>query len=1011
MRLKNSCLLIGMLLFTVVQLEAQYFGRNKASYESFDFKVVQTPNFEIYHYLNNPEVLERLASTSEHWYHLHQNILNDTIVEKNPLIFYNDHADFQQTNAINSAVSVGTGGVTEAFKNRVILPIAMSNQQTHHVLGHELVHAFQYNMVIRGDSTSLRNLANLPLWLIEGLAEYLSIGSVDAHTAMWMRDAVMQDDVPSIEDLNNPKYFPYRYGQAFWAFLTGYKGDGVIAPFYTAVAKYGFEEACARVLGIKEEKLSELWQASIKKQYEPLLGKERSYGKGILNEANSGRINIAPVLSPNGRYVIFLSEKDLFSIDVFLANARTGEIIRKVASTQKDGHLDDFNFIESAGTWSPNSREFAFVAFKKGKNVLVIKDALEAKTVDEFDIKGVPAFTNPAWSPDGKTIVVNGLADGQHDLYAIDVKTKKVQQLTNDLYSEMHPHWSPDGTKLLFSSDQRSFETGRTNGKWTFNLAELDIASGTIKHYDVFPGADNLNPLYDLSGNILFLSNRDGFRNLYRFEPLTAKVFKMTDFLTGISGITSYAPAISIARDRDRIAYTYYAKNGYSIFQGETADFISEEVDPSAVDFAAAKLPQINPKAPKIVDAQLAQFDNLQSLPEDEILNTKYQSKFKLDYIGGGAGVGVGVGNSAQFGTQSAVAGGVDLLFSDILGNNQFFTSVRMNGELADIGGALAYINRKNRINWGTSISHVPYRSAEVFYLGQEIYPITETEGVVTDHYKFIQTRLFEDKASVFAQLPLSTTLRVEGGASYSRYSFRVDTIDQYYTFGGLFAEDRSRGDAPDAINLGSAEIALVGDNSYFGLTAPLQGHRFRVGVEQFVGDFNYLTATADYRIYRFYKPFGFAFRAMHYGRYGQDGNNFYPLYLGSPWYVRGYNSRTTQEIFNRNGESLNILLGSKLLISNFEVRIPFTGPERLALIKSKFLFTDLNFFVDGGMAWYDFDQFGESGSLPEIKPVFSAGASVRLNLFGAIVLEPYYAIPIQKNTTGVFGLNIIPGW
>jgi hypothetical protein len=89
----------------------------------------------------------------------------------------------------------------------------MTNQQTNHVLGHELVHAFQYHMVIEGDSTSMRNLQNLPLWMVEGLAEYLSIGRVDAHTAMWMRDAVKNDGLPKkLRDLDSGKFFPLPLG-------------------------------------------------------------------------------------------------------------------------------------------------------------------------------------------------------------------------------------------------------------------------------------------------------------------------------------------------------------------------------------------------------------------------------------------------------------------------------------------------------------------------------------------------------------------------------------------------------------------------------------------------------------------------------------------------------------------------------------------------------------------------------------------------------------------------------
>ena len=64
------------------------------------------------------------------------------------------------------------------------------------------------------------------------------------------------------------------------------------------------------------------------------------------------------MLSPNGKYVIFLSEKNLFTTDLFLADARTGRIMRKVASTANDGHIDQFNFIESAGSWSPNDQRF-----------------------------------------------------------------------------------------------------------------------------------------------------------------------------------------------------------------------------------------------------------------------------------------------------------------------------------------------------------------------------------------------------------------------------------------------------------------------------------------------------------------------------------------------------------------------------------------------------------------------------------------------------------------------------
>ncbi len=1025
-RWKTGFLLALVALFFVQQVQAQYFGRNKPRYETFDFNVTESPHFEIYHYLEDEEHVERLANWSEHWYKLHQAVLLDTFNQRNPLIFYNNHADFQQTNAIRGAVSVGTGGVTEGFKNRVVMPIAMSNQQTQHVLGHELVHAFQYNMILNGDSTSMKNLQNLPLWMVEGLAEYLSIGRVDAHTAMWMRDAVIQDDVPSIKDLQNPKYFPYRYGQAFWAFVTGYKGDGIVRDYFRQTALNGLEMATDSVFNMGLENLSEMWVSTLKNHYGQYVGdkKERFVGREMLKKEDAGRMNFAPVISPNGRYAIFLSEKNLFSIDLFLADARTGEVLRTVASSRQTSHIDDFNYIESAGTWSPDSKSFAFTAYSKGRNILIVKDVFSGKTIDEIAIEGVSAFSNPDWSPNGNTIVVSGQVDGQTDLFLVNVKTKQVERLTNDGYSELLPKWSPDGSQIVFSTDELSINGRRTNGKWTFNLATLDVISGIKNNINIFPNADNMNPIWDNQGNIIFLSNRDGFRNMYKYEVSTEKVYQLTDFLTGVSGITHYAPAISANRSdrRYRVLYTHYWKNGYNIYRADEEDFLNREVDPFAVDLTPAVLPKINKNAITVVERNLNVLDNLSGLDPASLQKEDYKPKFELDYIGGGGGVGVG--NVTGLGTVTGAAGGVDLLFSDILGNNQLFTSLSLNGEVFDFGGTAAYINQKNRIGWGVSLSHIPFRSGRFGYAGIDTLTFNTDDGPIgipAQHYIFDNIRTFEDKIGAFAQYPFSQTVRLEAGASYAFYSNRVDRFDNYYDqFGRLIAQEREKIDPEEAgLNLFSGQLAtvnaaLVGDNSYFGIASPLDGWRYRFGVERYIGDIDAYSVTADYRRYFRLKPVTLAVRAMHYGRYGRD-EDFFPLFIGQPWFVRGYEFSEANELLPQNGRSVDDLMGSKMFVSNFEVRIPFTGPKQLTLIPSKFLLTELALFVDGGLAFNNFDEFntntGENQFNVRPKPLFSAGASLRMNLFGALILEPYYAFPLLEETRGVFGLNIVPGW
>jgi outer membrane protein assembly factor BamA len=92
----------------------------------------------------------------------------------------------------------------------------------------------------------------------------------------------------------------------------------------------------------------------------------------------------------------------------------------------------------------------------------------------------------------------------------------------------------------------------------------------------------------------------------------------------------------------------------------------------------------------------------------------------------------------------------------------------------------------------------------------------------------------------------------------------------------------------------------------------------------------------------------------MDMGALGDNATNLYPLYVGYPFLIRGYEAQSfyNSKNVNTNGFTIDQLSGSRIAVANFEVRLPFTGPEKLAVIKSKFLFSDLNFFFDAGLAW-----------------------------------------------------------
>ena len=1014
-----TILFLGSILFT----NAQYFGGNKPRYEEFNFKVFESPHIDLYTYLKQDSLRMAFLHEAEKWYERHYTMFKDTFPDKIPILLYNNHADFQQTTAISGSIGVGTGGVTEGLKNRVTMPVRPSFGQTDHVLGHELVHAFQYNLIKTDDSLSFNNLANMPLWMIEGMAEYFSLGRYDEHTAMWMRDAVMSKDFPLLKDLYKSKYFPYRYGQDFWAYIGGTYGDRKVKELYYQTLRWGLGQASDTVFHIKLDSLSKQWKLTNEKYYAQFLPGRDTLAKGtiIFNSKNAGKMNLAPVVSPDGQKMIFLSEKNVLSMDLYVADIKTRKI-HKIYSKTMSNHIDAIDAFESAGSWSPDSKYFVYIIFKKGKNQLALVDVEKRKVTQTLEVGDLQAFSYPVWSPDGKSILLLGQVDGQSDLYLYNLENKQVTQLTNDPYAEMQPAWSPDGAKIIFSTDY--YYVKRKLYPVKYHIGILDVASKQKSFPTIFPGANNMNPQFDKTAeNIYFLSDFDGFRDLYRYNIATQQIFRMTKFFTGISGITKYSPAYSVNYKTNEIIYNYFGNHQYQLVQAKIQEFYNQPVEDKVIKIAPSLLPPKIDLNHSLVERLLR---NKYEYLTFKIVEKPYKPKFKLDYI---SNIGVGIGTSSMYGT--GMMGGISMIFSDMLGQHQLFAAASLNGEVYDFGAYAAYFNQKHRLGWGGSLSHIPYTSYFQALDTSAIITINN-QNVNVDKYSIYTIRMFEEKIGLYTAYPFSKTLRAELGGSLAHYSYKITSNNFYYDHYdpytgyayGYYGYEKKDEDAPPGFNFHELSTAFVGDNSVFGLTSPMKGQRFRIGLQQYFGKNTLSTFNFDYRKYIFVKPVSFAIKLAHYNRFGpdseityEDGGILPPLYLGYDFFVRGYSySAMYESLMATNGQSLwyTDLIGSKLLVGNFELRLPFTGPERLALIKSSMFFSDLNIFVDAGLIWNSHDKVSLSrqSNRQTRYPIFSTGLSGRINLFGQMIIQPYYAFPLTLKTgRGYFGINFFPGF
>jgi Tol biopolymer transport system component len=1017
-------LIASFATFAAVPASAQYFGQNKIQYKKFDFRVLKTDHFDIYYYPAEQDGIDVAARLAERWHARLEKLFAHQLRGRQPLVLYASHADFEQTNAIQGDLGEGTGGVTEPLRRRIILPLGGPIADTDHVIGHELVHAFQFDITTGPNQGPGQNGAErLPLWFIEGMAEYLSLGPVDANTAMWLRDAARTDHLPAIKDLDNPKYFPYRWGQAFWAYVGGRWGDQVVREMLTLAARSADPNvAIERVLHVKTKELSDEWHDAIRAAYSPLASVTTPPSESgtlvIKGEKLGGDLNVGPAISPDGRWIAFLSERSLFSIDLFVADATTGKIVRKLTSTASDPHYSSLQFIYSAGAWDHDSKRIAIATVVSGRPALAIFDAENGRRERDIKVADVDEIFNPTWAPDGHAICFTGMARGVTDLFIVDTTSGAVRQLTHDAFADLQPAWSPDGKRIAFATDRFSSNLD-TLEIGDYRIGFIDPETGRIEQANAFTNGKNINPQWSPDSRTLyFVADRDGIANLYRMPVGRGDVGQVTNVLTGISGITNTSPAISVSSGTGVAAFSLYDDGKYDLYTRQVepqspGDRSANQIR-NAPSTSAAVLPPLDRKAS---DVQALLEDPKFGLPEAQKTyeTAAYKPRLKLDALGQPT---FGVGAS-QFGTY--IGGGISVSFSDMLGDHSLGAAVQLNQGISgsfsgrDTAFQAVYLNQARRLNWGLFGGQVPYLTGG---FAENLATVNGEPSLVDQTIVFRQT---ERSAGAIVGYPFDRARRVEFQASATQITFDQVVRTQAYSLntGQLFVDETHTQPLADTLTLGTGSAAYVFDTTSFGATSPVTGQRYRLEAAPTFGSVNYTGLLADYR--KYVMPVSFytvAARVMHYGRYGSgsEDQRFFPLYLGYPTLVRGYdlnsfgpgecvpNAVSTCPAFDR-------LVGSRLLVGNLEFRFPllrpFTGVSRNMYGPVPL---EVGLFLDGGVAW----NRGQTPSLlgGDRGGVASTGVTLRANLFGFAVGQFDFAHPFQRPGQGwLFEFSLAPGF
>ena len=978
---------LGAALFAAGSAEAQYFGRNKVHYDRLDFRVLQTEHFDVYYYPEEEEATRHAARMAERWYARLSTLLGHAFTQRQPLVLYASHPHFAQTNITAGSPSEGTGGLTERFKSRIAMPFAAGLGETDHVLGHEIAHAFQIDIARR----EKQNAFALPGWFIEGMAEFLSLGPHSTHTSMWLRDAAQYDRLPTLEELDDPRFFPYRFGHAFWSFLASRFGDEIVGRVLRSRVR-GMIPRLEAATGLDVKELTEAWHDTIDARRTP---RDLRVPRGAVVAAgrrDGARLHVAPAISPDGRRVVFLSERDRLSLDLFVADAADGANVEKLLSTAADPHFDSLQYIHSAGAWDPTGRRFAIAAVSGGEPTLSI--FYPGQKVERLDIRldGFGEIYNPSWAPDGSRIVFAALKGGLADLFVYSFETGAVQQLTADPYADLHPAWSPDGRFIAvvtdrFSSSLASLQFG------VLRVGLLELSTGVIRPLLTDAAASKqVSPQWSPDGRaVYFVSDRGGISNVFRYEMEADELRQVTNVSGGISGITATSPSLAVAAKEGTVAFSVYRNGSYEI---QTVDPVRAAESRLVTTDAA---PQAT-MAPSAVASYLADANH--GLADPATFRTlPYDDRLRLEsvippYIGATSAAGFGGLIRASFGAT----------FGDTLRDRQLQTLVRAGTDRDDFAAQAAYVNRKGQWNWGVLGGYIPSRFVGAHRAIQRDGDVTTRE---TTHLRYVH-----QYGGLATRYHVSRAQRIELGIGVRRTGFKWQHVTRVTDDGELVSRVRDEAAAGDAVYLSELKAAFVHDTAVNGPTGPVLGQRLRLEIEPAFGGLTFADVRVDARRYFMpVRPLTVAARIEHVGRYGPDApdTRLTPLVLGLQTLVRGYDLR--RFAIDECGRAatacslLNELTGSRFALVNLELRAPVLG----------LLTGDLDYghvpieaiaYVDAGFLWTR-----HQGAPLERDRFRSVGVGGRANI-GGLIVEITAARPFDRAGAGwTTSFLLRPGW
>ncbi len=943
-----------------------YYQKNRIRYDNFKWHIYTTDHFEMFYYPEIEQHLERITSYAESAYQQISSDLKHDLAHKVPMVLFKTASEFQQQNIDPSELPEGVLAFAEPYRDRMVLPIDEPTDQLYRLITHELTHIFEFDIIPR---SLLRR--GLPPWVDEGLANYMA-GYWNPFDLMQVRDAAITDNIPKMSEFEasyEAGRVIYSMGHAAFEFIESKWGKEGLRQFLFALRKAvigGGESAYEEAFRIKPEDFDEQFDKYMKDRFKPFRDKERpqDYGRNLAPKREKtpyvAVISIEPSPSGDLMAVVAGNRKDQ-ELDIILVSTKDSKVVSNLTS----GFNKDrgYEYISQPGgfrsnavawmSWSPVGDRLAYFARTEKQKTLILQNVVSGKIEKRIEMKTVDAPESPDISPDGREVAFAAIRSGVQDIFAVNLETGEIRNLTNDEFGDYAPTYAPDGKSLIYikrvSSNDKLFRLDLGSGEKTqvtFGTHDDGGAQFVDENTIVFPSTATdpnqaIDPEIARNGNIY---------NIWTLNLKTGELRQFTDTLTA-----NVSPIVLKDQSKTKIAFVTYYKTEFGIHTLTREEPVTTV---ASADFGAPG---------PIIDFQPPMTHTLVRS------NIRRKGTFEKMFLEGRPPVNLGVTSGGD------LFGGTQVTFTDVLGDKQFNMYAASVSQYRTM--SFSYLNLSRRLQYALQAF-----SQTQFYYGYQPGVLYDLDYAWLDRDQALATQTARG-VTAFGIWPFNRYARVELTAGVMQFNQRYNEeslqqiADQYQqqVYGRTLFSSGS------FMPLG---IAYVQETTVFREYGPLAGNTVRIGYEYApkVGNdmLSRQTADLDARYYLRLATNGvLAFRVRGFKSWG-DFPGY--LYFGGNSEMRGY-------------EYLDFL-GNKGFFTNAELRFP--------LIEAAL--TPIG--VIGGLRGIAFVNLGAAGYEGLPMKVWSKSPFVYRPILGTTPdpTAPGNRVPVYGVTQIIDGFKLIDG-